>query len=93
MFNVYQLDEDADEPESKLTKRQLRKATKVDPSLPALKGYVIDYYRHNGYLYALEPKRKYVIVATSAKPVPSDEECKFMIRTIGPRITMKHLED
>ena len=93
MFNVYQLGEDADTPETKLTKRELRNATKIDPSLPAMKGYVIDYYRHNGYLYALEPGRKYVIVATTSKPVESDEECKFMIRTIGPRITMKHLED
>ena len=93
MFNVYQLGEDADTPETKLTKRELRNATKIDPSLPAMKGYVIDYYRHNGYLFALEPGRKYVIVATTSKPVESDEECKFMIRTIGPRITMKHLED
>ena len=42
MFNVYQLSEDADEPESKLSKRELRNATRVNPSLPAQDGYVIE---------------------------------------------------
>ena len=41
MFNVYQLGEDADEPDSKLSKRELRNATRVNPSLPAQDGYVI----------------------------------------------------
>ena len=92
MFNVYMLDEECDEPEEKLTKRQLRNAEKIDPALPGQKGYVIDYYRHNGYLFRLETNRKYIIVATSASPEPSEDECKFMIRTIGPRLQMKHLE-
>ena len=62
MFNVYMLDEECDEPEEKLTKRQLRNAEKIDPSLPGQKGYVIDYYRHNGYLFRLNTNRKYIIV-------------------------------
>ena len=41
MFNVYQLGEDAEEPDSKLSKRELRNATRVNPSLPAQDGYVI----------------------------------------------------
>lgn len=92
MFNVYMLDEECDEPEEKLTKRQLRNAEKIDPSLPGQKGYVIDYYRHNGYLFRLNTNRKYIIVATSASPEESTDECKFMVRTIGPRLQMKHLE-
>jgi len=92
MFNVYMLDEECDEPEEKLTKRQLRNAEKIDPSLPGQKGYVIDYYRHNGYLFRLNTNRKYIIVATSASPEESTDECKFMVRTIGPRLEMKHLD-
>ena len=86
------LPEKCDEPEEKLTKLQLRSLEKIDPSLPGQKGYLIDYYRHNGYLFRLETNRKYIIVATSASPEPSEDECKFMIRTIGPRLQMKHLE-
>ena len=59
---------------------------------PCQKGYVIDYYRHNGYLFRLNTNRKYIIVATSASPEESTDECKFMVRTIGPRLQMKHLE-
>ena len=86
------LDEECDEPQEKLTRRELRKAERIDPSLPGQKGPVIDYYRHNGYLFRLKTNRKYIIVATSASLEESTDECKFMVRTIGPRLKMKHLE-
>ena len=57
-----------------------------------MKGVVIDNYRHNGYLYELHPNHSYVILATTAKAVESNEECKFMIRAIGPRVRMKKLK-
>ena len=94
-FNVYQLDQNADKPKIKLTEQELRNATRMNPSLPTyLKNIPIcsEYYWHNGYLFSLEPGRKYIITATTSSSV-SDKECKFMIRTIGPKITMKHLED
>ena len=94
-FNVYQLDQNADKPKIKLTEQELRNATRMNPSLPTyLKNRPIYYehYWHNGYLFSLESGRKYVITATTSSDV-SDKECKFMIRTIGSKITMKHLDD
>ena len=97
---MYQLDENADKPKTKLTEQELRNATRMNPSLPVhLKNKnpennhnYWEYYWHNGYLFSLEPGRKYVITASTSSDV-SKKECKFMIRTIGPKITMKHLDD
>ena len=47
MFNVYMLDEECDEPEEKLTKRQLRNAEKIDPSLPGQKAGISNQYIAN----------------------------------------------
>ena len=47
MFNVYMLDEECDEPEEKLTKRQLRNAEKIDPSLPGQKARISNQYIAN----------------------------------------------
>lgn len=91
MFNLYEANEDTPE-EGKLTKRDIRKLEKIEPSLPNQKGYVIDYYRHNGYLFNLEAPKRYIICATTATPESSDQPCKFMIRTIGPRLALEHLE-
>ena len=60
--------------------------------MPHQTGYVIDYYQHNGYLFNLEDGKRYVIVATTALPTPTGEKCKFMIRTIAPGLTLKHIE-
>ena len=43
-------------------------------------------------MYELNANHKYVILATTAKSVETTEECKFMIRAIGPRVTMKELK-
>ena len=86
------LDEDSNEPNEKITTRELLNAERIDPLLPAQKGYRIDFYRHNGYIFHLKPNRKYIIVATSYWKEESTDECKFMVRTIGPKLQMKHLE-
>lgn len=91
MFNIYQLDDDAPTGQ-KMTKRELRDAKKIDPSLPKQEGYVIDYYRHNGYLFNLEANKRYILVGTTAEAEPTGKPCKFMVRTIGPRLSLSHLE-
>ena len=65
---------------------------KIDPCIPQQNGYNIDPYRHNGYLFNLKPKKRYMIIATTATVEASNEPCKFMIRTIGPNLTLTHLE-
>lgn len=59
--------------------------------LPAQQGYIIDYYRHNGYLYNLEVNRRYVILATTATPQRCTKKVKFMMRTLGPKLSLSHL--
>lgn len=95
MFNVYMLDEDYGEPIKELTQKKLSKhAEMVFPSLPnQRKKHKIDYYRHNGYLFSLKTNRKYIIMASCATRNPSTEKCKFMIRAIGPKLEMKHLDE
>ena len=41
MFDVYQLDEEADAPVKKYDRRGLRNLDKIDPKLPKQNGYVI----------------------------------------------------
>ena len=55
-------------------------------------GYVIDYYRHNGFMFSLDAPKRYIIVGTTATPEASEEPCKFMIRTVGPEMELSHLE-
>ena len=45
------LDEECDEPEEKLTKRQLRNAEKIDPSLPGQKAGISTNILPNLYRY------------------------------------------
>ena len=94
MFDVYMLNEDFPEPKEELTAAEIHKhAEKVHPSLPhETKKHEINYYRHNGYLFHLKTNRKYIIMANCASRHKSTEECKFMIRAIGSRIEMKHLD-
>ena len=94
MFDVFMLDEKYGEPKRKLTETQITmSATKIYPSLPHTSTkYTIDGYRHNGYLFQLDSHRKYIIMATCASNPKSPEECKFMIRAIGPKLQMKHLD-
>ena len=94
MFDVFMLDEKYGEPRRKLTETQMTmETTKIYSSLPhtSLK-YTINSYRHNGYLFQLDSNRKYIIMATCASSSKSTEECKFMIRAIGPKLQMKHLD-
>ena len=94
MFDLFMLDEKYGEPKRKLTKTQMTMhATKIYPCLPhASSNYHVDRYRHNGYLFHLESGQKYIIMATCASRLKSTDECKFMIRAIGPKLELKHLE-
>ena len=88
------LDEDYGVPRRKLTRDEVTKhATRISPVLPhEKKPFQITYYRHNGYLFQLNTDRKYIIMTTCASKKRSTDECKFMVRTIGPKLEMKHLE-
>ena len=94
MFDVFMLNEKYGAPKQKLTKTQMyMHSTKIYPCLPyASSNYHIDRYRHNGYLFHLESNRKYIIMATCASSPQSTDECKFMIRAIGPKLELKHLD-
>ena len=95
MFDVFMLDEKYGEPKRKLTETKITlHATKIYPTLPHTSTkYTADRYRHNGYLFQLDSNRKYIIMATCASSrSKSNEECKFMIRAIGPKLQMKHLD-
>ena len=94
MFDVFMLDEKYGEPKRKLTKTQITiNTTKINPSLPhTSRTYTIDKYCHNGYLFRLDSNRKYIIMANCASRLKSTQECKFMIRAIGPKLQMKHLD-
>ena len=60
MVNIYKKNDD--EPfDGPVTKRMLRKMKKIDPILPTQKGYVVDHYKHNGFLLNL-PLGRYLIV-------------------------------
>jgi hypothetical protein len=80
----------ADEDGHKHSKRTLRHGRKVNPALPRQSGYVIDYYRHNGYMFHLEEGR-YVIVITTATPSASTDPCRFLFRAVAPDIQLTHL--
>ena len=94
MFDVFMLNEKYGEPKQKLTKTQMNMhSTKIYPCLPySSANYKIDRYHHNGYLFHLESNRKYIIMATCASSPKSTDECKFMIRAIGPKLELKHLD-
>ena len=94
MFDVFMLNEKYGEPKQKLTKTQMSMhSTKIHPCLPySSLNYKIDQYRHNGYLFHLESNRKYIIMATCASSPKSTDECKFMVRAIGPKLELKHLD-
>ena len=61
MVNIYQKPEDGpfDGP---VTTRQIRKMKKIEPVLPTQSGYVLDHYKHNGFLLNL-PLGRYLIVS------------------------------
>jgi len=90
MLNLYEIPDEIEQGQ-KMTERQIYDSTKVEPSLPHQKGYVSASYCHNGYLFNLRADRRYMVVATTATPERSGEPCKFMIRTIGPRLSLKHV--
>ena len=92
MFDVYMLNEKNGNPMRKLTKDQVTRHTKIYPLLPHATRYRIDRYRHNGYLFELDSNRQYIIMANCASRSKSTKECKFMIRAIGPKLEMKHLD-
>ena len=60
MVNIYQKPDDGpfDGP---VTTRQIRKMKKIEPVLPMQSGYVLDHYKHNGFLFNL-PLGRYLIV-------------------------------
>ena len=106
MINPYEIPEEIEQGR-KMKKPEIRRATKViscnlmtrnkpvifkiDPCLPQHNGYTIDSYRHNGYLFNLKSKKRYMIIASTATVEASYEPCKFMIRTIGPNLSLTHL--
>ena len=79
------------------TRKELKAAARIEPILPLKKGFQIDYYRHNGFIYHLRPGR-YVIVISAAPKVPvkkidPNEGTEFMLRAIGDDIKFHHQDD
>merc|ERR1712113_102236 len=78
------------------TRAELKQGKRIEPILPIQKGFQIDYYRHNGYIFHLKPGR-YIAVVSAAPKVPVKPEevegydpTEFMIRMVGDNIKAKH---
>lgn len=104
MVNIYKKPDDGpfDGP---VTKRQIRQMKKIEPVLPTQSGYVLDHYKHNGFLLNL-PLGRYLIASFSIKSIiklvkmactasPSESDppkpVKFMVRTMGSNIDLRPL--
>jgi len=92
-FNLFTDLKDHDE---EYTRKELKASTHVEPVLPLKKGFQIDYYRHNGFIYHLEPNRRYVLVISAApkKTQTTDKDgTEFMLRAIGDDLIIQHQTD